>query len=143
MYPPATEEQLAAAEAILGFPLPPLLRALYANVANGDFGPGYGINGALSIANDYLAAKRKPRLIDIGIYEKRQRATHLEIPSYVHLDRFLTLCHWGCDIYSHLDCTSDRVFRGGAISREKYRLDHEASSLYKWLDLWSKDELEF
>jgi len=41
-YPPATEDQLLATEAALGFPLPPLLRALYAQVANGGFGFGYG-----------------------------------------------------------------------------------------------------
>src|SRR5436309_13989344 len=36
-YPPATEDQLLATEAALGFPLPPLLQALYAEVANGGF----------------------------------------------------------------------------------------------------------
>ncbi|HEY3993042.1 MAG TPA: hypothetical protein VGM01_09215, partial [Ktedonobacteraceae bacterium] len=34
-YPPATEEQVAIAEEDLGYPLPPLLRALYTTVANG------------------------------------------------------------------------------------------------------------
>ena len=43
--PPATEEQLAAAERRVGFALPPLLRRLYAEVANGGFGPGPGILG--------------------------------------------------------------------------------------------------
>ena len=46
-YPPASEEQLRATEAALGFTLPPVLRALYAEVANGGFGPGAGIQGAL------------------------------------------------------------------------------------------------
>jgi hypothetical protein len=42
---PATPEQVAAAEAALGVPLPGLLRRLYLEVANGGFGPGYGIVG--------------------------------------------------------------------------------------------------
>jgi SMI1 / KNR4 family (SUKH-1) len=42
---PASEEQLADAERRLGFALPPLLRRLYAEVANGGFGPGPGILG--------------------------------------------------------------------------------------------------
>lgn len=46
-YPPASEEQLYATETALGFLLPPVLRALYAEVANGGFGPGGGIQGAL------------------------------------------------------------------------------------------------
>jgi hypothetical protein len=41
----ASEEQLAAAERRLGFALPPLLRRLYTEVANGGFGPGAGILG--------------------------------------------------------------------------------------------------
>jgi len=46
-YSPATEEQLLATEEALGFPLPPVLRALYAQVANGGFGFGDGMRGAI------------------------------------------------------------------------------------------------
>jgi hypothetical protein len=42
--PPADEALLVRAEAFLGFPLPPELRALYLGVADGGFGPGYGMN---------------------------------------------------------------------------------------------------
>ncbi len=66
-FPPATEEQLHETEQILGFPLPPLLRLLYTRIANGGFGPGYGIIGAIdgfpledgmgdNIAYGYLSA---------------------------------------------------------------------------------------
>lgn len=48
-YSPASEEQLQATETALGFPLPPLLRTLYAEDANGGFGPGAGIQGALGL----------------------------------------------------------------------------------------------
>jgi hypothetical protein len=43
--PPATPEAVAAAEESIGFPLPPLLRRLYVEVANGGFGPNEGILG--------------------------------------------------------------------------------------------------
>ena len=43
--PPATPEALDAAEARMGAALPPLLRRLYGEVANGGFGPGSGIIG--------------------------------------------------------------------------------------------------
>lgn len=49
-WPPATEEELADAEKWFGCPLPPLLRALYVNVANGGFGPGNGLEGVQSYA---------------------------------------------------------------------------------------------
>ncbi|GHO49652.1 SMI1/KNR4 family protein [Ktedonospora formicarum] len=45
IFPPATEEQVQETERQLGFPLPPLLRLLYTEIANGGFGPGEGIVG--------------------------------------------------------------------------------------------------
>src|SRR5205807_2116845 len=44
-FPPATEDQIRETEQQLGFPLPPLLRLLYTEIANGGFGPGLGIVG--------------------------------------------------------------------------------------------------
>ncbi len=41
--PPADPAAVAAAEARLGFPLPELLRSLYAEVGNGGFGPSFGL----------------------------------------------------------------------------------------------------
>jgi hypothetical protein len=46
-FSPATEQQLAKTEQQLGFLLPPLLRQLYLQIANGGFGPGYGLIGAI------------------------------------------------------------------------------------------------
>ena len=45
VYPPVTAEQVKKTEAILGFKLPRLLTRLYVEVANGGFGPGYGLFG--------------------------------------------------------------------------------------------------
>jgi len=42
---PASPEAVDEAEEAFGFPLPGLLRRLYAEVGNGGFGPGYGIPG--------------------------------------------------------------------------------------------------
>jgi hypothetical protein len=43
--PPATPAEVDAAEAALGFAIPPLLRRLYTEVGNGGFGPDYGLEG--------------------------------------------------------------------------------------------------
>lgn len=43
--PVASEEAVGAAEMALGLKIPTLLRSIYLNVANGGFGPGYGILG--------------------------------------------------------------------------------------------------
>ena len=43
--PPANSADVDAAEAAFGFPFPPLLRRLYTEVANGNWGPNYGLYG--------------------------------------------------------------------------------------------------
>jgi hypothetical protein len=50
-FPKASEQQMRDTEQQLGFPLPRLLRHLYAQIANGGFGPGFGIIG---VENGYL-----------------------------------------------------------------------------------------
>jgi len=46
-FPTATEQPIRETEQQLGFPLPPLLRLLYTQIANGGFGPGTGLLGLL------------------------------------------------------------------------------------------------
>jgi hypothetical protein len=46
LFPPATGDQVRATEEALGFALPTALRAVYLGLANGGFGPGYGLVGA-------------------------------------------------------------------------------------------------
>lgn len=148
VFPPATAQQVAETEGMLGFALPPLLRELFTTVANGGFGPGYGLNGVIGgfgerLPEGYLGFKQSSRLVDIAWYEQRQQPTTLlRLPFYVHPDRFVMLCHWGCAIYSYLDCWTERVFRG-ACYRDFYGFRYEASSLFEWLDLWSRDLLAF
>jgi hypothetical protein len=47
--PPATAAEVDAAQAALGFPIPPLLRRLYTEVGNGGFGPSYRLEGVPTI----------------------------------------------------------------------------------------------
>jgi len=42
---PATEDEMRAAERVIGFPLPPLLRRIYGEIANGGVGPFLGVEG--------------------------------------------------------------------------------------------------
>lgn len=44
-WPPATADEVRQAEQKLGFSIPPLLRNLYTQVANGGFGPANGLDG--------------------------------------------------------------------------------------------------
>ncbi len=92
--PPATEEQVAAAEKRLAFGLPPLLRQVYQGVGNGGFGPGAGLFGLPTSPNDEKdsAAGR--------YFELRRTQTKPLWPSGL-----LPLCDWGGGIGSFVDCT--------------------------------------
>jgi hypothetical protein len=51
--PPATPQELGRIEASLGFGLPRALRRVYGEVANGGFGPGYGLVPIERMAAEY------------------------------------------------------------------------------------------
>ena len=92
--PPATLEQIATAEHKMGLRLPRLLHQVYERVGNGGFGPGYGLFGLPTSAED-----EKESLV--GQY-LMLRQLQTDPPWPVGL---LPLCDWGCGIASYLDCS--------------------------------------
>lgn len=138
-YPPVAEQDLDTAEEELGYPLPPLLRALYTQVANGGFGPGYGLPQIRDHAlrkKDDSAWERYSRPVNLAIYlRKTSSSAYFEVPDYAWPDNLFGICDWGCGIVSYLDCVSGQIFRGEA-GRNGNIFCHEADSLYEWLDLW-------
>ncbi len=92
-YPPASEQDIEAAEAQLGFRLPGLLRRIYAEVTDGGFGPGYS-----------LFPVRRGRDVpgqDESLVEMRNKLiTDPRTPRTL-----LPLCDWGCAVWSALDCS--------------------------------------
>jgi hypothetical protein len=87
--PPVSEDEIQAVEISLGFPLPPLLKALYLNVGNGGFGPGHGL---LTLSNEESSKALQYVYHD---FHRRYPHWHIEI---------LPICDWGCGIYSFVDC---------------------------------------
>jgi hypothetical protein len=145
-FPPATEEQLASTEMALGFPLPPLLRVVYAQIANGSFGPGYGLRGAIggfpgtgTIVETYRWSAEGRQLIDLpaeGI-----ESEELRFASTLWPDRFLSLCEWGCNIESYLHCPTGRVFRVAPVEDDVFGMRQQAATLKEWLKAWLHNEL--
>ncbi len=134
IYPPATEEQLQATEAALGLPLPPLLRTIYAEVANGGFGPGYGITGAkggFSVNGDgrYDTIDRCTdtdpmcRYVDLAALDTgpEEEPFALDLPFSPWEDHsynqwpahFLHLAYGGCGCDFWLDAQTGRIYYGG------------------------------
>lgn len=142
---PATEEQLQATEQELGFPLPPFLRLLYSHIANGGFGPGHGLIGAIggfdeagSIAEMYQYHTARGQLINLEQDERASRSdASLELPDTVWPRSMLYLCDRGQGDVSCLDCVTERVFlvhMGAKFHR--YVLEIQASSLQEWWEQW-------
>ncbi len=168
-YPPANEEQLQATEAALGFPLPPLLRLLYAEVANGGFGPGAGIQGALggygsrtdepasTIVDDYhfrcqvgyanLERSDPVRLVDLADYAQDWKPTKsgkglLLLPYAVWPAQLVPLEDLGCCRHACLDSKTGHVFcTAPSVSSEEYELGPVAASLEEYLARWLQGEM--
>jgi SMI1 / KNR4 family (SUKH-1) len=152
-FPPATEEQLRLSEEAMGFPYPPLLRTLYLRLANGGFGPAYGLVGAFGGYADaihtegrhefmlqesvvYPSFSEEITLIDIEQCEKpggdRKK---IYIDPAVWPKHLIELCEWGCGYFSLLHAPSGRVYYFG----EDY-LFQQANSLEEWLERWLRGE---
>jgi hypothetical protein len=115
-WPPATEAQLDATEAQLHFPLPPRLRALYAEVGNGGF---WGITGAVggaphagdwykNIVGGYSAHKH---FIDLSaISAARMHGERFELPLGTWPKYLLPFCYWGCNTEHAISAQTGEVF---------------------------------
>lgn len=139
--PPVTEAELLEAEAKLGFPLPPLLRRLYLEVSNGDFGPGLRQLDAEDSLVFWYVEERSMTQDEIdaawGVEQEEQLDVVWDDSPMVLPEKLLNIYDWGCNIYSFIDCSksecpvlrndNNRSFRTFAL---------EAPSLHEWLEAW-------
>jgi len=133
---PATEEQLRVTEQALGYPLPPLLKNLYMQIANGGFGPGYGLRGALggystgeTIVEYYVSLGSIPS--NYKEYEKT-----FEFSSEAWPSSLLPLCPMGCGVEICLSSTG-MVYRVGPAHEDLNYIAHAVfPSLESWLENW-------
>ena len=117
----ASAAEIASAESELGLRLPPFLRRVYAEVADGGFGPDHG-----------LLRLRRGRATDEerGIVETYAMFT--EEPGWPRM--LLPICDWGCAIWSCLDCRSDD---GSVVtSSNDDPLVDTGHDLRSWLRAW-------
>jgi hypothetical protein len=96
---PASDEALDDAERIIGYPLPPLLRRLYREVANGGFGPFGGVEG---VEGGYAS--------EIGMLEDYVQWRDEEIPDDfpAWMPGVVSFCDFGCAMWALLDCRTPR-----------------------------------
>ncbi|MGK7873728.1 MAG: SMI1/KNR4 family protein [Xenococcaceae cyanobacterium] len=93
-------EELHIAESDLGFALTPTLRRIYTEVANGGFGPQYGL---LGLRGGMLNEDGNDAIAQYKLY----RQPDPEDSYWSWPDGLLPLGHLGCAMYLCVDCTKD------------------------------------
>lgn len=120
---PASAAAVRATEAACGIALPRLLTQLYREIANGGFGPAYGL---LGVEGGHRDDGRRT----VWRWRARRPAA------------LLAICHWGCGIYSLVDASAPDARMWGydpnpgptgddALFPQEYGL---AQWLARWLD---------
>jgi hypothetical protein len=135
--PSASPEEVGQFEAASGLRLPPWLRAVYLTVANGGFGPGYGLLPLLP------GGVADPGESALELY-RQFRQPDPDDPRWSWPAHLLPLCDWGCAIRSCVSCRSEKgaVIRfdpnghgPGASWRSAFT--PESSSVRAWLLEWA------
>jgi hypothetical protein len=161
LYPPAPPLLLEATEARLGFRLPPLLRELYTEVANGGFGPGYGIFGLEGGFSDPVISMGEGdgTLLDWYSAYRGTDGSMPELKSELDLeggatlfidpepkpgtwswfDKLVPICHHGDWQVSCINCgqASYPVF---FYDGQQCQLRPEGSSFEEWIEAWLTEE---
>jgi hypothetical protein len=138
--PPMTTAALEEAEERLGFKLPPVVGQLYGTVGNGGFGPGYGLLGLIGGVRSDLGRDAVEEYLAF-------REPDPDDPEYEWPERLLPICHFGCAIYSCVDCGHDDApvvrFDPNPVGEDwSIAFAPERRTLCSWLQAWLRgDEL--
>lgn len=134
--PPCTCQAIEMAERDLGFRIPQVLSGIYTQVANGGFGPGYGVMGVAGGYTDDL----KHNIVEAYLgYAK----PYPEDPTWNWPRGWVPICHWGCIIYSVVDFLNEphAVYVADISAKEPGELMESIFHVHKasfvqWLDDW-------
>ena len=137
-HPPLARAELQDAEARLGFELPAVVRQLYAEVANGGFGPGYGLLGLMGGARSDLGDDA------VELY-RRFRQPDPDDAEWGWPEALLPICGWGCAIHSCVDCRNDDApvvrFDPNQVEGDwSIAFTAEGRSFEAWLEGWMRGE---
>jgi hypothetical protein len=133
---PGDSVEITNDEKRLGFPLPPLMKRIYVEIANGGFGPGYGLIGLTNGVPDDTGNTAP------DIYGQL-RGANRDDPNWRWPQALLPICHWGCAILSCVDCT-DSSFRMRIFDPNVHKGDDWADCFFEqsnafeiWMKQWA------
>ena len=123
-------ETVTGAEGRLGFALPPLLCRLWIEIANGGFGPGYGLFGLQGGHVDDASRKALPDLyLDALADPAWPRFLGEPWPA-----RLVPVCDWGCLHQSAIDCSTPEA---EVVDRfDGYQRRPTAVAFARWMEDW-------
>lgn len=135
---PVPPAELERAEARLGFPLPPTLRAIYLNVADGGFGPGYGLLPLLDAEAGVAGESVVELYLSFCLPDPDDSEWHWP-------QCLLPINDWGCAIRSCVDVASPEEslisFVPGGIGAWQGSWRSEPLTLQQWLAAWLDGKL--
>jgi hypothetical protein len=123
-FPACNGVQVDEEEKILGFQIHPLLKSLYFTIANGGFGPGYGIVGVSGGHGQGLGTLAQA-------YRQHQEGSAYNGDEWP--DGLLPFCDWGCNIVSCVDCLGDSATVYQSESCNTFRMNY---SLEDFMEMW-------
>ena len=132
--PPVSSLEFDAFERDSGLKLPPFLRSVYTEIADGGFGPAWGIN-RLTGDND-LSIAHWDRIV--------QNAKH-DDPDQPWPENLIRFCEIGCNMYYGVDITTQfapvfTVDPTCGSDRHEDWLTKESDSVVEWLHDWAEKE---
>lgn len=155
VFSPATEEQIHTTERRLGFTLPPLLRLLYLQLANGGFGPGSGlcgVDGGYRYQGAYPQQKsvQEPssrKTFSYVTYQEQATQARTKgiragmlVPAGERLEHLLPLCDLGCCEEVGVDEQGRMFLSAPTENNAFYHLEQLPWTLEQWLWRWVRGE---
>jgi hypothetical protein len=125
----ATAVEVKSFEQATGLRLPAFYARVLTEVANGGFGPGFGLIGLPPYVDDDLRTDLQAAYLEGRACDDLSLRTPHGI---------LYLCSWGCGTYSYLDCTSPlgSVVTDELLFGEQLEFTDTSPALSVWLDDW-------
>lgn len=121
----ATAAEIADAEKYMGIAFPELLGTLFTSIANGGFGPGYGLIGLQGGQLDDQGRS----ITDL------YSAFHQDIP--VLSKAILPCCDWGGGVWSCIDCIDDKDLM---VTISEYGVTNTGVPFLEWMQRWASGE---
>ncbi|MBY6161469.1 SMI1/KNR4 family protein [Mameliella alba] len=131
-------DTLARVQSSLDVDLPPLLVRVWQDIANGGFGPGYGLLGIGDGFTDDQDATADRRYLVF-------RRPDPETATWLWPQGLLPICHHGCGIYDCVDTIRDRIIIWEPSTWDESlpigtALFDSGLTLFDWFDRWSQGQ---